>query len=987
MAVFHFSLSAQVQHTENYGLNDGITHPYVLSILKDSKGFIWIGTYNGLVIYDGYSFRELKTIFKDTGEVRNVRVVYDIIEDENDVFWIGTEAGLIKYNRTNGGYKRYLHSESDSFSISHNHIRKLLKGSDSCLYIGTYGFGLNKMDIERGRFISYMVQDSLKHGLPDNNINALLEDFNSKLWIGTEKGLCVFDMKSGEFDKDYFEKIQVSDAVNYESVINTFYQDYFENIWIGTWDKGLVKYDQKTQSFLNYIKSHKDGGTSVNNVRAIIPDDADHLWLGSFGGGLNYFNSNSADFTFVDFGSCEQNDKINYDIWSMAKDLNNNLWLGSFGKGIYQLKINKNEFSAYFPGSADNTLNDISSIYEDKDKKVWVGTSNGNIYNFNTNNKEFKLILNIGGSVQKITEGHKSNIWVVARNAIFQLSPSGKVIDSLRNDTQNPVIKGNIQEIFEDSYGVVWIGSWGGGISWLYPREDNKLSNAKIVNLPVNQADLKCLSHHVVTKIYEDRRGDVWIGTADSLNVYSRKTGTFRRLDYPSTHSFYEDKHGNMWIGGALGLVVLDKDKKQVNQFAVAEGFENITIQSAVRDNLGNFWMGSINGLIKVEAGNNLLQSFTVDDGLPSNFFNRNSACFLASGELIFGTNNGLILFNSEHISSKKEQLNVSVIDFRLQNKSVVYEINNEPETLVKKPITSVDSIQLSYTDNVFSIEFAAINAKYPEKIIYRYKLEGFDKDWVTSNSKNRVATYTNLVGGTYVFKVQASYRANIWDETIDSLTIIITPPIWKRAWFIVSISLFLLSMMVLLIFLRIKKERAKMAYTQKTTRSETLIKNLTKDLELLSRKNKILEYELGEKNKTIASKAVNVLSFNEKIEKFISYLYDLKERLPNEHQSKINKVLKSLKRDIDKIKEDSDFNENFNLLYDDFQKRLSGKYPKLTQKDVKICAFIRMGKSNVEIAGYLNISPSSVGISRYRIRQKIGLAKDTRLNDFVLRF
>jgi hypothetical protein len=245
------------------------------------------------------------------------------------------------------------------------------------------------------------------------------------------------------------------------------------------------------------------------------------------------------------------------------------------------------------------------------------------------------------------------------------------------------------------------------------------------------------------------------------------------------------------------------------------------------------------------------------------------------------------------------------------------------------------------------------------------------------------LATYTNLPKEKYLFKVQASYRANQWADTADTLRIYIEPPLWKTTWFRLVFAVVLLSVISIFVLVLIRRARAEYNLGQATKLNENLVNNL----KLLKERNQTLEGELSEKNKKMAAMAISSISFSDKMGKMITNLKALKEKLPADFQSKVDASLRSMNKDFDKIKEDAQFNENFNLLYDDFQKRFATAFPKLTHKDVKICAYIRMSKSNVEIAEFLNISPSSIEISRYRIRKKLELPKGSGLNDFILRF
>jgi DNA-binding CsgD family transcriptional regulator len=407
-----------------------------------------------------------------------------------------------------------------------------------------------------------------------------------------------------------------------------------------------------------------------------------------------------------------------------------------------------------------------------------------------------------------------------------------------------------------------------------------------------------------------------------------------------------------------------------------------VIIVGMLVDDKGKLWMATAAGLSEFDTENETFISFDANYGLQGGFYSLNTQTTLSSGEMFFGGSNGFNIFNPRDINRQTVFPKVVISDIKLNFKSVL--LDHSKDTLAKINIFSseINRIKTEKNTKTISIEFAALNYSITKEIVYSYYLEGYDENWIVTNSDNRRATYTNLDGGKYIFKVRASNEKGNWGNQVTSLQIIVQPPFWKTWWFRSSIIL-LLALYILYYF------RNKLSDLKKEInfyKERNLSEKLLKEQELLMMKNEELSQQLQEKAKQLASMAVNKVDHSDWLNTVYKRLQEMKQNASALNLSKFNQILSLFEKKAN-LHEQDDYNENFDLIYENFTKRFAAAYPKITHKDLRICAYIRMNKSNKEIAALLSITQRSLEISRYRIRKKMNLDNSMNLNDFILRF
>lgn len=789
---------------EHFTLEHGLSHPTAQTIMQDDKGFLWIGTKDGLNKFDGYRVYNSFLNEKDSNSISD-NFIRTIFQDISGNIWIGTSRGLnklfIKKNDKSISKKfiRFLKTEGDSTSISNDDVRTIYQTKNSDLWIGTSD-GLNKISanqFEEKNNDNYSFKRYTD--FTNNIITSIAEDNDENLWIGTlGGGLNKLNIKTGEFFNYY------SEEKNSNSISSNYIMCLYHNnniLWIGTYNGGLIKYAIKDEKFTIYNSKHN---LSDNRIFAISEDKEGNLWLATFGGGLNKFNPRSEKFDV--FKNDIKNDGTirNNFVRSVFLDNSNNLWVGT-NESLEKTSLNPLKFYHYKNNPWDsNSLQDnhVLSVLEDHQENIWIGSNKGlDKFNFKTNQFfhykiDHKTLRSEGGFIQAIYEDKAKDLWIgTFGGGLFKYNKITNNFKQYKNDPSDPgsIIDNRVISINEDQSGNILIGS-NNGICRLDKTTD------KFSNFIYSKKDSAILAGKRINVIYRDKQNSYWIGLSEGV-IKIEKDDTFIKYFYnendPASiakgniNSICEDSQGNMWIGSDYGLSLLLKNNKTFIKFSTDDGFQHNGIVAVVEDDFGNIWVSSQKGLTKFIYKNGSiseLRNYDVNDGLGNFDFNDNSVFKGSNGKILFGGMNGLSIIFPELIRDNKYIPPIAITSFKKFDR----------EILSSDELSVVNELELSYTDKYFSFEFASLDFTSPEKNKYAYKLEGFDEDW-NYISDRRFASYTNLDPGKYIFRVKGSNNDGIWNEEGASLILTIAPPFYKTWWaytsYMILIILFLLSL------------------------------------------------------------------------------------------------------------------------------------------------------------------------------------------------
>jgi ligand-binding sensor domain-containing protein/signal transduction histidine kinase len=857
---------------ERISIEAGLSQSSVLCIYQDRKNFMWFGTYEGLNRYDGYNFKIYKAEPGNPNSLSNNNVEC-IIEDHLGILWIGTEDGLNFYDRNKEQFIIYKNDPTDPASLSSNYIRSLYEDHQGFLWVGTYGGGLNKFDRTTNKFIHYTHDPNNPNSLSHNNVLTILEDHQGRLWIGTDGGLNYFDRQKEEFTH-FLHDPQNPKSISHNSVWR-IYEDRAGNLWIASWGGGLNRFDpEKNQSFC-YQNDYTNPYSISNNVARSVCEDRDgNLWIGTDGGGLNILKSQIKDKNknyFIHYKSNpnDPNSLSSNAILSIYRDRSGILWLGTNFGGINKYNPDRRKFAHYKgqPGEAHSLNNNsILTVFEDSLGIIWLGTNGGGLNRFDRKNNSYTQYMHnpqdpnslSNNVVRSICTDRFGKLWIGTDAGLNRFDyDSGKFTRYLPDPNDSTTLSNHtIFNVYKDPAGNLWVCSMDG-----LNRYDDR--NGKFIRYMHRSNIPDGLSDEFVWSIRGDAAGKLWIGTnSGGLNCLDTATNTFTHYKYQVKDSnsissdkiicIHQDDTGTLWFGTQNGLNKWNPQSKSFSHYGEKDGLPSNAIQAILNDNRGNLWISSNKGLSKFNPQTLLSRNYLESDGLQSNEFGVNACYKLRSGELIFGGINGFNIFHPDSISDNPDIPAVVITNFMIYNKPVIIDEKIGGRTILNQAISECKQIILSYKDNVFSFEFSALNYASPQDNLYAYMMEGFDKEWIYTNANRRFATYTNLPGGEYNFRVKASNNDKIWNEQGTTLHIIITPPFWQLWWF--QLSMFLL---VLAIIYTIFKTRVR---SIEAHRRELEIKVEERTHQL---REKAIELENSNNNLAIAKKETDNILHN----------------------------------------------------------------------------------------------------------------------------
>ncbi|MFO7526182.1 MAG: two-component regulator propeller domain-containing protein, partial [Ignavibacteriaceae bacterium] len=794
----------------------GFDITFTWSIFQDRKGFLWIGTSGELLRYDGLRFKAFRNEHENVHSLaaNAVRVIY---EDNSGIIWIGTGGGGInKYNYDKENFIRYIHNPNDSTSISANYIYSICEDKSGNLWVGTE-WGLNFFNRSTEKFRSYKNIPGDSTSLSSNLITAVFEDSKSNLWIGTiDGGLNLFDRNNGKFIR-FMHDPDDPKSLSHNKVTGIC-EDKFGNVWVSTLGGGLNKITSTNNIHSTNFKSFKnipDDPTSLsdNDIASFYIDKNNTMWLATWGGGLNKTISslNDSHLSFISFKN-DPDDLASLssnNVSTIYQDNSGILWIGTWGGSINLINLSQKQFRHYNrERNNPNSLsaNGVMSVFEDKAGIIWIGTWDGglNKWDRSTNkfthykhssNNPFSLSDN---SVSAIYEDMDGDFWIGTWNGGLNKfdRTTGKFYHLNHNSNDPSSLSDNrILSITEDDSGMLWIGTYYAGLN-KFDKNDGRFTHYK--NDPDSPNSLKSTDVH---SLLIDNFGILWIGTkhgglqsldlkSEKFSFYKNIPGDLNTISNDKISALYQDKSGTLWIGTQDGgLNKFDRETVKFKNFRMSDGLVSNFVMGILEDDSSNLWISTSNGLSKFNISTESFRNYFVEDGLQNNEFEELSAYRkIRTGELIFGGVNGFNIFYPDSIKDNTHIPPVYITDFKLFNKPVLIGYDSRSDrTILKRSIIGCEEIELNHSDNVFTIEFAALDYQAPNKNRYAYMLEGFDKAWIYTDAENASATYTNLDPGDYVFRVKGSNNDGYWNEEGASIKIIILPPWWRTniAYFI----------------------------------------------------------------------------------------------------------------------------------------------------------------------------------------------------------
>lgn len=786
---------------QTIALEQGLSQKSVYAILQDRKGFIWFGTDDGLNRFDGYNFTVFRHSFQDTNSLSEGSISA-ICQDKRGDIWIGTfSKGLNRYDPQTGKFTQYKTQANDPQSISSDNIRVIYEDKRGTLWIGT-NKGLNRFDTQTGTFQLFQHERNRKDSLTNNVISAILEDRNGMLWIGTSGGgLNRFDRKNGSFTA-YINNGEANSISDND--ISAIYEDRNGTLWIGTLNGGLNRFDYPAEKFVNYLagtSSKGYNGLSSNSISALCGDRAGRIWIGTVDQGVSCLDTQTNQFTNY---RNDVNDKYSVGddaILSLYEDRSGVIWIGTYTNGISKLDIKSKPFTPYLNSREFNhSINNVGirAIYEDENRNVWLGMlENGfmkvggprsekpdevTFYPFNAS------VANsiTGKDVRAIIGAGDGTLWLGTSNGLSRFDPrTNKAVSYNKYFAKLPfdeIVNGLvIRTLYRDAQGLLWIGSMQGLIKF-----DPASGSATLYHN--DPSDANSLRSNAIQTIYQEPSGILWLGTSDGgLNRFDPATEQFTAYTYSPDNKqgitsnniscIYGDDQETLWIATmGDGIAKFNIKDQTFTPYTEEDGLSNNTVYAILPDRDGYLWLSSNRGISKFDPRSGKFTNYDISDGLQDNEFNSGAAFINKDGELFFGGMQGYNRFFPDQIKHNEFIPPMAITSFKVLEKPFA---PARPFIAQTVDTGTTPVIELTYEQNYFSIEFAALNYTNTEKNKYAYKLEGFDNDWIYVGTRHFVS-YGAMEPGEYLFTVKGSNNDGIWNEAGVAIKIIIIPPWWR---------------------------------------------------------------------------------------------------------------------------------------------------------------------------------------------------------------
>ncbi len=638
---------------------------------------------------------------------------------------------------------------------------------------------------------------------------------------------------------------------------------------------------------------------------ALYIDKTETLWIGTYAGGINYQGRYRYKFKSYKSNPSDTNSLSYKNVTAILEDRNGDIWIGTDGGGLNNFGSHRNTFKRYRanPDNPDWLQTDvIIHMMQDSDGDIFIGSYAKGLTIFNPETEVFKQYLPNDSNTTSIGGLHP---WYV----------------------------------FQDSYGMIWVGLLAVGLDRFNKETETFTHYASIAGDPttLNSPNIKI--------IYEDIERNLWIGTeGGGLHLYNREEDNFKRYFYEpeikgsisndDIREIYEDKQGRLWIGTSNGINLMHRDSIEYFQvYTEKHGLPNNVINGILEDDEGNLWVSTNGGISKFNPEEITFRNYDKSDGLQGNEFNYTASIRSSTGEFYFGGKEGFNVFKPDEIADNPNIPNIVLTDFQIFNKSVKRIKSRKRGKKLYQSISEVEEIKISYKENVISFEFAALDYANPGKNKYKYMLEGFDKDWTETSADKRHASYTNLNGGKYVFRVIGSNSDDLWNEEGLTIQLKVTPPFWKRK------SIIILSMLIIIYLItRYVRERQQKVIRDKKMLEEKIKAGLE---EVEKQKSEALS-----KTKELEEKIENEKGqnwYNVGMAKMSDVMSKNKDDLKKFSQSLITELVEyiEVQQGAIYILNDEDKSDSFLELiaaYAPDEERLSGKRLELQESQVGAC-------------------------------------------------
>ncbi|HUM45936.1 MAG TPA: two-component regulator propeller domain-containing protein [Chitinophagales bacterium] len=790
-------------------VEDGLTDGNIRTIAQDKNGFIWIGTQSGLNRYDGYTIKTFQKKIKDINSISD-DLINDLYFANDNKLWIATASGLTIYDMEHDTFIRWEYHENDPQSLPASFVRSVTGDSDGNVWMAT-----------ENRITRYSATSrQLQHypGLKEPGLPAVFEimfDADNDLWISISGGLYVI-----KHDSTSAVRIPLPVKFKNKTVSNNLFGIGFDPrgfIWCSNFSGLLFRIHKDTYEVTVFDQLMKQGAAQ-NFCTAIAADTDGRLWFATRFTSLAMYQSTRDTFKFYRHHPFLNVSVSAPTVQTVFCDRSGMVWAGTSGRGADRFHPDRQYFKILYPGVGQQSglpSGWVRCFTETAAKQLLIGTAEGltqydpvsqSLLTYrndpaNMNSLSFN-------SIRALLTDHEGTVWIGTAAGLNVIEPGSKSVQRLQTDVKHPfsLITSFFYSIIEDKHHNIWVAGNRG-------VELTDASHQRFYNRHNDSLLKKLPSGSVVWCTFPDSKGNVWIGYhyeglvklnyAGGEIQHFKATGDSLGLPHGNVNDIGEDHNGFIWLGTNGGLCRLDPVKNLFVTFTTAEGLPSNTVSGILIDEKNRVWMATNRGLTVYDQELNTFRTFTVDDGLPTNQFNNQKAYRTGDGYFCYATMNGALIFHPDSIRTNPQVPPVNITRFSVFGGSKDF----------GKAIEDVRDIVLSWKENFFTIDFAALNFDQPGKNEYACQLIGFDREMQFLGNRNSV-NYTNVPPGNYTLHVMAANNDGVWNREGIHVQLQIIPPFWQTTWFrilaIVVLSLLVYGLYRYRIHLIRKREAAK---------------------------------------------------------------------------------------------------------------------------------------------------------------------------------
>ncbi len=957
---------------------------------------MWFGTRRGLLRYDGYACREFGELADNSGDFLG-KEIHALMEDSKGNLWIGTYEGDVCIRDAATGKFRILEDNSIYKTFIKKRIQSFFEDKTGRIWIGTLDDGVFIYDPQTHNIAHFNTENS---ALLNNAVFAFAQDKKDRIWVAAAgEGINYFDETTKTF------KQRFADVPNLNGYQKTLLLEG-ENLWIGTDGTGLYRLNLRTDT-IKHFAAQTDGKSVYSNaVMHLSWTQNKELLIATDGGGLSVLDTKTNVFQVYENDNLEEGALNTNALYDVCVDRDNNIWVATFNGGVNVHKAHQARFEHFsYTGKRANELTNRSvlGLCQTADGTIYVGTDGGGLNVFDRKNNHFSVINNPtkvqNNVVKTIFEDHQKRVWLGYFNGGLALfDPKNKNFKHYLSSPTAPLSISNnsVWSIAQEASGQLWVATVGNGVNLFNPQ------TGQFQRFFSRDNDPTSLSNNGIQVVFVDKKDNIWIGTErNGLNLYNREKNNFTQFQHQKNdplsinsdfiRSIFEDSHGRLWIGTDGGGLNLWSGDGKFKHYTTKNGLISDAIVGITEDKNAHLWLSAYEGIARFDIEKDSFQNFKFNKTLDgqSNQFNQAAIIKTIKGELLFGGINGLNSINPDNITANALKPPVVFTDFKIFDASILRG-SFDGRTIFRGDLNETKRVNLSYKDNAFSIEFAALDFTESSRNQYAYKMEGFDKDWHFCPAEQRLVTYTNLDAGSYTFRVRGTNSNGEWSDNQAVMTIAIAPPFWKTWWF--RLFLFLTFIGFGVLAFRIYVQRRETILRQRVLESEQAIlslqnQQLASEQAILSLQNDKLATEIDTKNNELMSKAVQMAHKNELLIGIKDDLEIIKTASETERLKSLKTLSRTLESEIENKENWDQFLLYFNQTHQDFIHQLQTKHPNLTQNDLRMCALTRLNMSNRDMATLLNISITGIEKSRYRLKKRLDLTVDDDLSRYLTGF